>query len=79
MSGVVSSSNFTIPPFLKYEGWNGVPAEFDGSNESDTKSEPSKSKRDPNDARQVIDLADRTKPVPILFASEPKLESESRR
>ncbi|XP_012062438.1 PREDICTED: uncharacterized protein LOC105625725 [Atta cephalotes] len=66
-TGAVSSSNFSIPFFPKYES---------SSNKSNAKLELRKSKRDSNDDWQVIDLSDRTSSVSPLITKDLKTDDQ---
>lgn len=67
-TGAVSSSNFSIPFFPRYES---------GSNKNNAKLELRKSKRDSNNGWQVIDLSDRTSSVSPLITEDSKTDGES--
>ncbi|KYN35701.1 Alpha-tocopherol transfer protein-like protein [Trachymyrmex septentrionalis] len=66
-TGAVSSSNFSIPFFPKYES---------SSNKSNAKLELRKNKRDSNDGWQVIDLSDRTSSVSPSITKDSKTDGD---
>ncbi|XP_018359632.1 PREDICTED: uncharacterized protein LOC108758906 isoform X2 [Trachymyrmex cornetzi] len=66
-TGAVSSNNFSIPFFPKYES---------SSNKSNAKLELRKSKRNSNDGWQVIDLSDRTSSVSPLITEDSKTDGD---
>ncbi|KYQ52829.1 hypothetical protein ALC60_08024, partial [Trachymyrmex zeteki] len=66
-TGAVSSSNFSIPFFPRYES---------GSNKNNAKLELRKSKRDSNNGWQVIDLSDRTSSVSPLITEDSKTDGD---